>query len=178
MNGQIASDDRDVISDDPCLKCRCSGGKMICSKQACPVLQCPQSRQHHPPGECCPRCKGTRALMGIKNTCTLQTAFFREGATYNIDRCTNCTCRNDTSICTRASCPILDCAPELQKSVPGSCCKKCIMPEEVRSQCFYKGTLYEASNKTSLSLHKSVVTRKRFNTKKNVLHGPPHISYG
>ncbi|KAJ8917795.1 hypothetical protein NQ315_010701, partial [Exocentrus adspersus] len=36
INGQIASDDRDVISDDPCLKCRCSEGKMICSKKSLP----------------------------------------------------------------------------------------------------------------------------------------------
>ncbi|KAJ8972670.1 hypothetical protein NQ317_006390 [Molorchus minor] len=149
MNGQIASDDHDVISDDPCLKCRCSEGKMICSKKACPVLQCSTNRQQHPTGECCPRCKGTRALMAIKKTCTLQTSFFSDGAYFSIDKCTNCTCQNETSICTRHSCPILDCAPEWQKPVPGSCCKKCIMPEEVRTQCYYKGTLYEASRKAT-----------------------------
>lgn len=145
INGQIATEDRDVTSDDPCLKCRCSPRGMTCSKKACPVLQCSERRQYHPPGECCPRCTGTRTLMTVPQTCTLQSSFQREGHTFNIDRCTNCTCLNETSVCRRNSCPVLECSPELQVKVPGSCCKKCTMPEEVRSQCSYGGKVYEAS---------------------------------
>lgn len=145
INGQIATEDRDVTSDDPCLKCRCSSRGMTCSKKACPVLQCTEKRQHLPPGECCPRCTGTRTLMTVQQTCTLQNTFQREGHTFSIDRCSNCTCLNETSVCRRNSCPILDCSPELQIKVPGSCCKKCVMPEEVRSQCSYGGKVYEAS---------------------------------
>lgn len=115
---------------------------MICSKKACPVLQCAQKL--HPPGECCPRCNGTRTLYPVPKTCTLQNAFVREGHNFNIDRCTNCTCKNETSICQRAACPVLDCAPDLQKSMPGNCCKKCVMSEELKTQCSYDGKSYEA----------------------------------
>ncbi|RZC42993.1 hypothetical protein BDFB_003066 [Asbolus verrucosus] len=50
---------------------------------------------------------------------------------------------------TRAACPVLDCAPDLQKSIPGSCCKQCIMPEEVKTQCSQGGKYYEASRMAS-----------------------------
>lgn len=145
INGQIATEDRDVTSDDPCLKCRCSMGRMTCSKKACPVLQCTEDRQYQPPGECCPRCTGTRTLMTVPSTCTLQNSLLRDGHTFNIDRCTNCTCSDETSVCRRYSCPILNCSPEMQVKVKGSCCKQCVMIEEVRSQCSYKGQVYEAS---------------------------------
>ncbi|KAK9876873.1 hypothetical protein WA026_015904 [Henosepilachna vigintioctopunctata] len=143
INGQIATDDRDVISDDPCVKCRCTNRGMLCRKKACPVLQCNKRYQLHPPGECCPRCYGTRSLMQPKNSCLLQTSLIQEGLMFNIDRCTDCICTNETSVCKRNACPVLDCSPELQKTVPGSCCKTCVVPEEFRSQCFYEGKVYE-----------------------------------
>ncbi|KAL3268574.1 hypothetical protein HHI36_007682 [Cryptolaemus montrouzieri] len=67
----------------------------------------------------------------------------KEGLMFNIDRCTNCSCVNETSVCKRNACPVLDCSPELQKSVPGSCCKTCAVLEEFRSQCFHQGKVYE-----------------------------------
>jgi hypothetical protein len=143
INGQEATDDRDVISDDPCLKCRCNKGRMTCAKKACPVLQCTPKSQYHPPGECCPICRGTRVLMNVPKSCSLQALFIWEGQKFSIDKCTNCTCQNETSICQRSACPVLDCAPDLQKSVPGSCCKQCIMPEEVKTQCSQGGKYYE-----------------------------------
>lgn len=118
---------------------------MTCSKKACPVLQCTLRGQYHPPGECCPVCRGTRSLMNVANRCLLQDSLMWENHKLYIDKCTNCTCRNETSICKRAACPVLDCAPDLQKSVPGSCCKQCIMPEEVKTQCSHDGKYYEAS---------------------------------
>lgn len=117
---------------------------MVCSKKACPVLQCAHS--YLPPGECCPRCNGTRMLLHPPNTCVIQKQFLYEDEHYDLDVCTKCACLNETAVCKRNSCPILECAPELQKSVPGSCCKKCVMPvEEVRSQCWHDSKVYEAS---------------------------------
>ncbi|XP_044266622.1 BMP-binding endothelial regulator protein-like [Tribolium madens] len=143
INGQEATDDRDVISDDPCLKCRCHKGRMTCAKKACPVLQCSPTSQVYPPGECCPVCRGTRVLMNVPKSCRVQTSFIWEDHKFNIDKCTNCTCINETSICQRAACPVLDCAPDLQKSVPGSCCKQCIIPQEVRMECRFGDHYYE-----------------------------------
>lgn len=142
----MATDDRDVTSDDPCLKCRCNRGLMTCSKKACPVLQCPPSRQDHPRGECCPRCTGTRSLYTVRNKCFFSTYVYEENEKFDIDKCTTCSCSNETSICKRNSCDILDCSPDFQKKIPGRCCKICVMPEESRTQCSYEGTTYEASN--------------------------------
>ncbi|KAG5888852.1 hypothetical protein JTB14_037690 [Gonioctena quinquepunctata] len=160
MNDQLVTDDRDVTSDDPCLKCRCSGLKMTCAKKACPVLQCTPKRQIHPPGECCPRCEGTRALLPLKDTCTLQTSFFRKGDTFSTDKCTNCTCQNDTSICRRHTCPILDCAPDLQKSVLGTCCKICELPEEFASSCYHNGVTYQDGQQWKLDACKSCICQR------------------
>lgn len=41
--------------------------------------------------------------------------------------------------------------------IPGSCCKECRIPEEIRSQCSYGGKVYEASIAqlfSSLNKHK------------------------
>ncbi|KAF5276557.1 hypothetical protein FQR65_LT03987 [Abscondita terminalis] len=143
INGQTATDDRDVTSDDPCLKCRCIGGRLTCSKKACPVLQCSSDRQHQPPGECCPKCTGTRSLYTYPKTCTLGSRFHRDGELFDIGRCTRCSCINETSICHRDSCPILNCAPEFQQKRAGNCCKECVFPEEFRTQCSYAGVIYE-----------------------------------
>lgn len=51
FSGQLVSADRDVVSeDDPCLKCRCTGGRLTCAKKSCPVLQCSRAMQEQPPG--------------------------------------------------------------------------------------------------------------------------------
>ncbi|XP_049824284.1 BMP-binding endothelial regulator protein isoform X3 [Aethina tumida] len=152
INGQIASEDREVISDDPCLKCSCANGRMTCAKKACPVLQCPVANQYVPDKECCPKCRGTRMMLRIESSCTIQRSFFREGHSFNIDRCTNCTCVNETSVCTRDACPILECPPDMQKPIPGSCCKQCIFEfEEVRSQCMNDGKVYEEGDSWKLN---------------------------
>lgn len=145
INGQIAGEDRDVISDDPCVKCRCSKGRMTCSKKACPVLQCGAEYQIHPAGECCPRCQGSRSLRLPPRTCILQSYFPREGSGPIVfDKCTNCSCTNGTSICVRETCPILDCGPDQQKPVPGACCKQCVLDTDyMSSTCSYGGKIYE-----------------------------------
>nr|XP_023026635.1 BMP-binding endothelial regulator protein-like [Leptinotarsa decemlineata] len=160
INDQIVTEDREVTLDDPCLKCRCSAGKMTCSKKACPVLQCTRQRQFDPPGECCPICRGTRTLIPPKNTCTLQTSFFRDGDTFNTDKCTNCTCTNDTSICRRPTCPILDCTPELQIYPKGSCCKVCQQPEESRSSCYHNEVEYQDGQQWKLDACKSCICQR------------------
>ncbi|CAH1134121.1 unnamed protein product [Ceutorhynchus assimilis] len=149
INGQVVAEDRDVVSeDDPCLKCRCKKGQLTCSKKACPVLQCHPSMQHKLPGECCPRCNGTRAIILLEHTCPIQKYLYKEGQDYKIDRCTHCMCMNNTSICTRNACPILDCSSDLQRTMPGHCCPTCIKPkiEEMISECHQGGHTYEDGN--------------------------------
>ncbi|ERL89870.1 hypothetical protein D910_07229 [Dendroctonus ponderosae] len=147
FNGQVVAEDRDVVSeDDPCLKCRCSRGRLTCAKRSCPVLQCSRAMQERAPGECCPRCNGTRAILLVPNTCPIQRSFFREGQALKLDKCIECACVNSTSVCTRSACPILECAPELQRTFPAHCCPTCIQQptDELISQCHYAGHAYEA----------------------------------
>ncbi|XP_050305297.1 BMP-binding endothelial regulator protein-like [Anthonomus grandis grandis] len=149
INGQVVAEDRDVISDDdPCVKCRCSNKRLTCMKKACPVLQCSIDKQFKLPGECCPRCKGTRSIIMVEHACPIQTSFFWDGQSWKLDKCTECSCINSTSVCTRVSCPILDCAPELQKSFPGHCCPICTKPrvEEMITHCELDGRVYEDGN--------------------------------
>ncbi|XP_017774724.1 PREDICTED: BMP-binding endothelial regulator protein-like [Nicrophorus vespilloides] len=143
INGQIATDDRDVTSDDPCVKCRCSGGKMTCSKKACPVLQCVKDEQE--PGECCPRCRGVKSHYQSSHFCVLAKKMYKEGDYKKIDRCTECNCINQTSICVRQSCPILNCTADMQKKRPDSCCYECMIPEtfEWTTKCVINGNVYQ-----------------------------------
>lgn len=68
VNGQMVTADRSVTTtEDPCVTCRCNAARLICAKQACPVLHCPSSRIVHDPGECCPRCKGTPILFSTSS---------------------------------------------------------------------------------------------------------------
>ncbi|CAH0554381.1 unnamed protein product [Brassicogethes aeneus] len=151
INGQIASEDRDVIYDDPCLKCSCANNRMTCAKKACPVLQCPFQNQYHAMGECCPKCRGKREMIRHDKSCLIQSFFYKQGESLYVDKCTNCTCSNETSICTRNACPILDCTPDMQRPISGSCCKQCKVPEEVRTQCFYNGKSYEDGESWNLN---------------------------
>lgn len=145
INGQIAMNDREVTSDDPCVKCRCEEGRMTCSKQACPVLQCGPWHQVQREGECCPRCVGTRILHKPQGKCILYNEIYENGAQLKPNQCTICECQNETSLCVRESCPVLDCAPNMMKKKPKSCCTECKEPrmENFRQQCTYEEKTYE-----------------------------------
>ncbi|XP_030752830.1 BMP-binding endothelial regulator protein-like [Sitophilus oryzae] len=155
INGQKAAEDRDVIpDDDPCLKCRCNSGKLICTKKACPVLQCHPRYQYHSPGECCPKCNGTRSYMEIQDRCLIQNNVIRETERITLDRCTDCECLNTTNVCRRISCPILDCAPEEQKLFSTQCCPMCIKlaNDTIVSKCHYRGKDYEDGEEWPLDI--------------------------
>lgn len=55
-----------------------------------------------------------------------------------------CTCVNGTSVCHRNTCPVLECAPEYQKTNPGECCPHCPPTvAEARSTCTYEDKTYQ-----------------------------------
>lgn len=144
MNGQLVSDGREVtLSEDPCLKCFCSNKRLTCMKKACPVLQCPLSKQVKLPGECCPKCSEKRMITQFAGKCILGKGFHANGMRYNADHCSPCTCVNGTSMCQRNTCPVLECAPSFQKQAPGDCCPTCPPMAEVRSTCTYEGKTYQ-----------------------------------
>lgn len=63
------------------------------------------------------------------------------------DVCSTCTCHNETSICIKKTCPVLECSPEHQLNRIGECCPSCppLVTELVSSTCTYKGVTYQVS---------------------------------
>lgn len=128
---------------DPCVKCVCENGSMVCAKKACPVLPCPESKFIHKPGTCCPECVGTRRVFMVEGKCLLGTQILKESDRTQYDDCTHCRCNDSTSICSRPSCPPLDCWPEYQVKGPGECCAKCKAPEQSKAVCMANGKVYQ-----------------------------------
>ncbi|XP_054166982.1 BMP-binding endothelial regulator protein-like [Oppia nitens] len=136
---------------DPCVKCDCVGGNMICTKPACPVLPCPQSKWFIPPNECCPICKGHRKVHDFEGNCIMGLKTYRNGQTYDYDQCSTCVCNSTTNICERQVCPTLDCPPMYQITELGECCPKCHEPQEVQTTCSYRGKEYKTGEKWMLN---------------------------
>ena len=144
LNGQDVQDLREVTtSEDPCLKCSCSNKRLTCIKKACPILQCPPSKQIRTPGECCPRCSEKRLTINVPGNCILGKGFYEHGRKFSPDHCSHCACVNGTSICRRNTCPVLECAPEFQKTPLGDCCPQCPAIAEVRSTCSYENKIFQ-----------------------------------
>uniref|UniRef100_A0A8W7P356 BMP-binding endothelial regulator protein n=1 Tax=Anopheles coluzzii TaxID=1518534 RepID=A0A8W7P356_ANOCL len=151
LNGQKVLGEA-TLSEDPCVKCTCSGHKLTCTKRSCPVLQCPLSKQIRTPGECCPRCNDRREEIHRGSPmCILGKAVHFPGKPYHGDQCSNCTCQNGTSVCEKSTCPILECALEDQQREPGECCPSCPMPAEFRSTCAAAGKVYQNNETWSLN---------------------------
>lgn len=146
MNGQPVYDGREVtLAEDPCLKCSCTNKRLTCVKKACPVLQCPLSKQIKLPGECCPKCSERRKMQPFPGKCILGKGFYNVGERYTADECSTCSCSNGTSICRRDSCPVLECSPAYQKLTPGECCPRCPTVAKARSTCTYEGKTYQVT---------------------------------
>ncbi|ALC41617.1 cv-2 [Drosophila busckii] len=141
LNGQTVAEGQEVVAsiDDRCLVCQCSGNKLSCAKKTCPILQCPKTKQKQHANECCPRCTEQRDFVPVIGKCIFNNKVYYDKTQFTPDRCTNCTCLNGTSICQRATCPILECAPEFQEE--DGCCPRCIVAE-VRSVCSHQNNTY------------------------------------
>ncbi|XP_020711309.2 BMP-binding endothelial regulator protein [Athalia rosae] len=159
VNGQKVAADRAVTTtEDPCLTCRCESGSLNCAKQACPVLHCPQSRMFTEPGNCCPQCRGNRRFLSPpKGACMLGQAIYPSGAHFTLDQCSKCSCYNGTIICTKETCPVLECALEYQTTHPGRCCPQCTQIEAIRASCSYGGRTYGDGESWKLDPCKSCV---------------------
>lgn len=150
LNGQHVAEGREVsLNEDPCLKCSCSSSdigdkRLTCAKRACPILQCPVSKQIRPPGECCHRCAEKRASTHqLPGKCILGKGFHADGKQFMVDHCpTKCTCTNGTSVCRRNTCPVLECAAEYQ-TMGDDCCLYCPTVQQVKTTCIYNGTQYQ-----------------------------------
>ena len=145
FNGQIVPEGQEAtLNEDPCVKCRCSGKKLTCVKKACPVLQCPASKQSRVPGECCPRCNERREAFNPPKVCIMGKALHNDGKEFIAEQCSKCTCINGTSVCRKDSCPVLECPQEYQKRSIHECCPYC--ERDFTQSCTINGHVYRVSS--------------------------------
>ncbi|CAG7733363.1 unnamed protein product [Allacma fusca] len=144
LNGrEYKNGEEATLSGDPCVRCKCEMGSMVCTKNSCPVLACPASSTYLERGECCPRCNRSRIMYLPRTACFLGERSYPNSNTFRLDTCTNCTCVENTAVCERISCPPLECQPIHQAMTPGSCCPKCVEPALPKAQCIFNDIIYK-----------------------------------
>ncbi|XP_017571659.1 kielin/chordin-like protein [Pygocentrus nattereri] len=98
---------------DPCKRCICSEGNVVCSTTACPTLDC--TLLETVGGECCPRC---RSCMHQGNRHQHNSRWHHPD-----DPCSVCTCLEGHVQCDREECKLPCTNPP--SPLPGSCCPVC-----------------------------------------------------
>ncbi|CAL8272311.1 unnamed protein product [Merluccius merluccius] len=109
---------------DGCRDCYCQAGREMCVLISCPVPSCSSPVVRH--DQCCPTCEdesGSGQPVGMDLCRAPGGELYVEGETWNLDECTQCTCRKgrvlcDTEVCPPALCP----APTKNKD---TCCHVC-----------------------------------------------------
>ncbi|KAI2653376.1 Kielin/chordin-like protein [Labeo rohita] len=114
FEGQVILDGVSVQpSRDPCKRCVCNSGNIVCDTESCPKLPCnlveTEGRQ------CCPRCR----------SCVQDSVRHLHGSQWKLsnDPCTTCTCTEGQVQCESERCDI-HCRNPASPPL-GSCCSVC-----------------------------------------------------
>ncbi|GBM21432.1 Kielin/chordin-like protein [Araneus ventricosus] len=119
MKGGIiyASGESFIDLQNPCLKCTCKSGSILCTTVECaPMKPCMESALVTLDGECCPTC----SMCGPH----------REGSHWMESPCHNCSCYAGNVHCNVINCPLLTCQYPARSN--GECCRHC-------DDCEYRG---------------------------------------
>lgn len=114
---------------DGCRDCYCHSGREMCVLITCPVPSCPNPVVRS--DQCCPTCEddsGSGQPEGMDMVVCRAPGgeLYVEGETWNLDECTQCTCRRGRVLCDTEVCPPALChTPFINKD---TCCHIC--PEE------------------------------------------------
>ncbi|XP_052079121.1 BMP-binding endothelial regulator protein-like [Mytilus californianus] len=171
---QLSDGESFTLNSDPCTKCLCQRGSIVCQKQACPVLNCPANVIYTPNGSCCAVCSGERRIFNLPGgRCFFQNKIYKTGQLFMPGNCTKCTCMEGTAICERESCPPLTCSLDRAFQPKDSCCKIC----PSKDPCEYKGTYKQDGQKWQPHICMSCycddgATRCRMENCKNTLWCP------
>ncbi|XP_073706315.1 kielin/chordin-like protein [Garra rufa] len=114
FEGQVILDGVSVQhSRDPCKRCVCNSGNIVCNSEPCPELPC--NLVETVGGECCPRCR----------SCVQDNVRHQHGSEWKLphDPCTTCTCTEGQVHCESERCNIRCRNPA--SAPPGSCCPVC-----------------------------------------------------
>ncbi|MBN3295301.1 KCP protein, partial [Amia calva] len=107
---------------NPCQRCSCLNGNVICNMVVCPQIQCASPITK--PGQCCPECA----------VCSYFGQEFTEGTHWlsTSDNCQECRCIRGEVRCSEVVCDVPCSNPS--PSV-GQCCPRC-------QDCFFEGVMY------------------------------------
>ncbi|XP_053741751.1 kielin/chordin-like protein [Synchiropus splendidus] len=102
--------------NDPCLRCRCSGGEVSCERTEafCPALPCSHPAKRK--GECCPTC----------SECEYDSKVYADGKVFvppGSGPCLQCRCKAGNVICHEEKCPPVQCSNPIID--PQRCCPIC-----------------------------------------------------
>ncbi|XP_071044189.1 kielin/chordin-like protein [Parasteatoda tepidariorum] len=112
-----------IDAHNPCLKCLCQKGSILCTSVACePMKPCMESALVTLPGECCPKC----SMCGPH----------QENSHWKESPCHNCTCKGGNVHCTVIECSLPGC--QYPARTPGECCRHC-------EDCEYRGNYVKHS---------------------------------
>ncbi|KAK2178861.1 hypothetical protein NP493_524g02010 [Ridgeia piscesae] len=124
---------------DPCATCTCREGSLLCQKEACPVLNCPE-RYVDAADQCCPVCRGSRKVFDLRmRACLFNNRVYDNNTSIAPDKCTTCACLDGTMHCEREVCGRLECAPEDLIHKSRWCCARC---KKRKRQCKFGGAKY------------------------------------
>ncbi|XP_016400320.1 kielin/chordin-like protein [Sinocyclocheilus rhinocerous] len=112
--GEIYENGKQFVSrSNPCLKCSCSSGNIVCNTETCPEIAC--NLVETVGGQCCPRCR----------SCVQDNVRHQHSSQWKLpnDPCTTCTCTEGLVQCESERCNIRCNSPA--SPPPGSCCPVC-----------------------------------------------------
>uniref|UniRef100_H2YYS9 Kielin/chordin-like protein n=1 Tax=Ciona savignyi TaxID=51511 RepID=H2YYS9_CIOSA len=110
--------------DNPCRRCSCYEGNVLCRDTRCPVPDC--AKPETPSGECCPKCtEAIHKCCGSCENCFYLNQTWSNGHRFQPNACQDCVCINGNIQCVTKACRPLSCPLNQQVHSPGSCCPRC-----------------------------------------------------
>uniref|UniRef100_A0A8C3P7S5 Kielin cysteine rich BMP regulator n=1 Tax=Chrysemys picta bellii TaxID=8478 RepID=A0A8C3P7S5_CHRPI len=107
---ELASRQAVTPPSDPCQRCRCLHGNVLCAPVLCPQVACASPVRR--PGHCCPECPG----------CMYDGQEHANGTSWFSSPCVSCLCTHGIATCAQIRC-LGSCLRPVQ--VPGECCPLC-----------------------------------------------------
>ncbi|XP_078275752.1 kielin/chordin-like protein isoform X1 [Rhinoraja longicauda] len=110
------------LPSDPCKRCSCRNGNVLCVEVVCPQVTCPEVVTK--PGQCCPECP----------VCTHQGRHYAEGSHWisTTNPCHKCVCTRGKVTCLEPECEI---TCQYPTQIPGQCCPVC-------HDCYFDENIY------------------------------------
>ncbi|KAI1897829.1 hypothetical protein AGOR_G00087300 [Albula goreensis] len=131
---------------EPCSRCACDGGLLLCETEGCPPALCQNPVRAR--DSCCPLCPGDLFVPpspGNKSApgqcADEEGGVYQTGQSWRPNACSSCVCSDGGAVmCFPEPCPPLNCARPVL--LTGRCCPTCLEDATSRAECLFDGKLY------------------------------------